>query len=47
MFDVLEMQKIVEGEARITFVPKGGELLPQLLAAEPGRAPNPPPLKQG
>ena len=47
MFDVLEMQKIVEGEARITFVPAGGELLPQLLAAEPGRTPNPPPLKQG
>ncbi len=40
------LQKIVEGEARITFVPAGGELLPQLLAAEPGRAPNPPPLKQ-
>jgi regulator of protease activity HflC (stomatin/prohibitin superfamily) len=45
MFDVLEMQKIVAGEARITFVPKGGELLPQLLAAEPGSRPSPPPIK--
>jgi regulator of protease activity HflC (stomatin/prohibitin superfamily) len=46
MFDVLEMQKIVDGEARITFVPKGGQLLPQLLAADPGAvAKTPPALK--
>jgi regulator of protease activity HflC (stomatin/prohibitin superfamily) len=47
MFDVLEMEKIIAGEARITFVPKGGELLPQLLAAEPSRLPTPPPLPGG
>jgi regulator of protease activity HflC (stomatin/prohibitin superfamily) len=47
MFDVLEMEKIIAGEARIIFVPKGGDLLPQLLAAEPSSRPvAPPPIKQ-
>ena len=36
MFDVLETQNIVEGEARITLLPPKNELLPQLLAAEGG-----------
>ena len=46
MFDILETQKILEGEARITLVPAGDELLPKLLAAE-SRHSGPPPLKQG
>jgi hypothetical protein len=36
MFDILETQKIIEGEARITLLPPKNELLPQLLAAEGG-----------
>ncbi len=32
MFDILEAQKIVEGEAEITLVPKSNELLKQLAA---------------
>ncbi len=48
MFEILEMQNIVEGEARVTFVPQNNELIPQLLAAEkPQRSPSaPPPLKK-
>jgi len=33
MFEILETEKIVEGEADITLVPKGGSLLPGMLAA--------------
>ena len=36
MFDILETQRIIEGEARITLLPPKNELLPQLLAAEGG-----------
>jgi regulator of protease activity HflC (stomatin/prohibitin superfamily) len=51
MFEVLEMQNIVEGDARITFVPANNVLIPQLLAAEPPRpaspsGPVPPPIKK-
>ncbi len=48
MFEILEMQNIVEGEARVTFVPMKSELLAQLLVAEtPQRPPpGPPPLKK-
>ncbi len=46
MFEILEMQKIVEGEARITFVPPKSELLNQFLAAQPGGKAAPPPLKK-
>ncbi len=42
LFEVLENQKLLEGEARITLVPRGGELLPQLLAANPSRRTEPP-----
>ncbi len=35
MFDILEAQKILEGEADITLVPKGNELLKQLTATTP------------
>jgi regulator of protease activity HflC (stomatin/prohibitin superfamily) len=37
MFDILEAQKIIEGEADITLVPRGNELLKQLTAADPTR----------
>ena len=43
MFDVLETQKIVDGEARITVVPSKSELLTQWLAAQPATRPTTPP----
>ena len=48
MFEILEMQSIVEGEARVTFVPQKSELLSQLLVAETTQRPppEPPPLKK-
>ena len=48
MFEILEMQKIIEGQARVTFVPPKSELLTQLLAAAPSQDPTaaPPPLKK-
>lgn len=48
MFEILEMQNIIQGEARVTFIPQKSELLSQLLVAEaPGRAVvGPPPLKK-
>jgi regulator of protease activity HflC (stomatin/prohibitin superfamily) len=33
LFEVLENQKIIDGEARITLVPRGSDLLAQMLAA--------------
>jgi hypothetical protein len=42
MFDILEAQKLLEGQADITLVPAGNELLKQLTAAEP-RSPKPAP----
>ncbi len=42
MFEILETEKMIEGQADITLVPKNGELLPQILAArEPGAAAKP------
>ena len=41
MFDILETERIIEGEARITLLPPKNELLPQLLAAE-GESSKPP-----
>ena len=35
LFDILEAQKIIDGEARITLLPKQSALLPPLLAAVP------------
>ena len=47
MFEILEMQQIVQGEARITFVPPKSDLLNQLLAAQPGgKVAGPPPIKK-
>jgi regulator of protease activity HflC (stomatin/prohibitin superfamily) len=37
MFEILEAQKIIEGEARITILPKGNGLLAELLATVPAR----------
>ena len=37
MFEILEAQKIIEGEARITLLPKGNGLLAELLASAPAR----------
>jgi regulator of protease activity HflC (stomatin/prohibitin superfamily) len=34
MFEILEIGKLVEGEADVTLLPKGNELVKQLLAAE-------------
>jgi len=46
LFDILEAQKLLEGEADITLVPRGNELLPQLTAASEAR-PRTPKLEQG
>ncbi len=47
MFEILETQNIIEGEARVTFVPVKSELLSQLLVADaPHQRPSPPPLKK-
>ncbi|HSS97603.1 MAG TPA: SPFH domain-containing protein [Terriglobales bacterium] len=36
MFEILEIQKIVDSKAKITFIPEGGGLLPELLASRTG-----------
>jgi hypothetical protein len=41
MFELLEIQKIVEGDADITLVPQGSEMLKELLVA-PEHARRPP-----
>lgn len=47
MFDILEVQKVVEGEARITMIPPKSDLIAQLTAVEnrPAKS-GPPPLAQ-
>jgi regulator of protease activity HflC (stomatin/prohibitin superfamily) len=35
LFEVLETQRLLEGKAQINLLPKGGELLAQLIAARP------------
>lgn len=47
MFDILEAQKIVEGQARITMIPPKSDLLSQLAATEHHTPPKPPPLGKG
>jgi regulator of protease activity HflC (stomatin/prohibitin superfamily) len=47
MFDILEAQKMVEGEADITLIPKGNELLKQLTAIAPASRTGPPAMKPG
>ena len=41
LFEVLETEKLLQGEARISLIPKGGDLLAQLLAASKGTPPAP------
>ena len=36
MFDILEAQKLLEGQAEITLVPRGNDLIKQLVAVESG-----------
>jgi regulator of protease activity HflC (stomatin/prohibitin superfamily) len=45
MFEILEIQKIVESKARITLIPEHGGILPELLASLPAPTtePTPPP----
>ena len=43
MFEILEAQKISGSGARLTILPRGGELLAQLISGQP--AGNPPPIK--
>jgi regulator of protease activity HflC (stomatin/prohibitin superfamily) len=43
MFEILEIQKMMESKARITLIPPNGGLLPDLLVAKPER-PEPPTL---
>jgi regulator of protease activity HflC (stomatin/prohibitin superfamily) len=48
MFEILEIQKIVESKARITLIPEHGGILPELMASLPPPAgPPPPPAKRG
>jgi regulator of protease activity HflC (stomatin/prohibitin superfamily) len=47
MFEILEMQNIIAGEARVTFMPPRNELLAQLLVSDaPQAKKSPPPLKK-
>jgi regulator of protease activity HflC (stomatin/prohibitin superfamily) len=49
MFEILEIQKLVESKARITLIPEHGGILPELLASlpRPSDPPPPPPLQRG
>ena len=49
MFDILEAQKIIAGEARITLLPKGAAILGELLAAggTVQKSAKPPPIAAG
>ena len=42
LFEVLENQKLIDGEARITLVPRGSDLMAQMLAVS-SRNRQPPP----
>jgi len=47
MFDILEAQRIVDSDARITIIPPGSDLLGKLEAVEePGIAVAPPPIRR-
>ena len=48
MFEILEVQRIVESKARITLIPEHGGILPELLASLPRtpEPPAPPPLQK-
>ena len=42
MFEILEIQKVIESKARITLIPENSGMLPELLAARSGEMPSPP-----
>jgi regulator of protease activity HflC (stomatin/prohibitin superfamily) len=42
VFEILEIQKILDSKARITLIPQNGGLLPELLASRSGETPAPP-----
>jgi len=42
VFEILEIQKILDSKARITLIPENSGILPELLAARSGDAPLPP-----
>jgi len=45
MFEILEIQKIVESKARITMIPEKGGILAELLASTSRSLDSPPPLR--
>jgi hypothetical protein len=50
MFEILETQKVIGSGARLTVLPRGGELLAQLIAGQPETSPvpkTPPPFAKG
>jgi hypothetical protein len=47
LFDVLEVQNIVSGQARITLIPPNREMLGAILAGRTDPAATPPPIKAG
>ena len=42
VFEILEIQKILDSKARITLIPQNGGMLPELLASRSGETPAPP-----
>jgi regulator of protease activity HflC (stomatin/prohibitin superfamily) len=42
VFEILEIQKILDSKARITLIPQNGGMLPELLASRSGETPVPP-----
>ena len=43
MFEILEVQKIIDSKARITLIPEHGGILPELIASLPRNPDTPPP----
>jgi regulator of protease activity HflC (stomatin/prohibitin superfamily) len=48
MFEILEIQKIIESKARVTLLPENSGILPELMASGAGAlgSPSPPPLQR-
>jgi regulator of protease activity HflC (stomatin/prohibitin superfamily) len=46
VFDVLEAQKIISSDAKVTMLPPGQDMMAALVAAQPLRAASPPPIKR-
>jgi hypothetical protein len=47
MFEILEIQKIIDSKARITLIPEKGGILPELMAATGARTTDAPGLASG